>query len=200
MITEATVSVVVGDVDTPVGPLRVAEHRPAVGDDASRAGRVVVLAFADHFDRVAGPVRRRLPGPWEEGRPVALEPVQRYLDGDLTALESLRVDVVGSAFRRRVWDVLRAIPAGETRSYADVARALGAPRAVRAVGSANGANPVWLVVPCHRVVRSDGDLGGYGGGLDRKAWLLAHEREHAHDGAAPGVAAAASSGSRPRLS
>ncbi len=158
-------AVVVGTVDTPVGPLRVAE----------RCGRVVVLAFADHFDRVAEPVRRRFPGPWEEGHPAALGPLARYVAGELDALDEIEVDVAGTPFRERVWDALRHIPAGETRSYGDIARASGADAAVRAVGSANGANPVWVVVPCHRVVRSDGSLGGYGGGVERKAWLLAHE-------------------------
>jgi methylated-DNA-[protein]-cysteine S-methyltransferase len=70
---------------------------------------------------------------------------------------------------------LRTIPVGQTWSYADLATAVSTPTATRAVGSANGANPISLVVPCHRVVRSDGTLGGYGGGLDRKRWLLAHE-------------------------
>lgn len=157
--------VLVGEVPTPVGPLRVAE----------RDGRVVALAFADQFERVAAPVRRRFPGPWIDGEPRCLRSLERYVAGDLAALEQLDVDVDGSAFRRQVWTSLRAIPVGETRSYADIARDVGAPTAVRAVGSANGANPVWLIVPCHRVVRSDGALGGYGGGVERKRWLLRHE-------------------------
>ena len=74
-----------------------------------------------------------------------------------------------------MWTALRAIPAGTTASYGELARAVGAPRAVRAVGAANGANPVAIIVPCHRVIGSDGTLTGYGGGLPRKEWLLAHE-------------------------
>jgi methylated-DNA-[protein]-cysteine S-methyltransferase len=74
-----------------------------------------------------------------------------------------------------VWAALRDIPAGSTLSYADLARRIGEPRAVRAVGAANGANPVAVIVPCHRVIGADGTLTGYGGGLERKQWLLAHE-------------------------
>lgn len=160
----ATISV--GEIATPVGTLRVAE----------RHGHVVVLAFADHFDRVGDPVRRRFPHDrWTEARPPSVAAVERYVAGDLAALDDLRVDLAGTAFRQRVWRALRGIPAGETWSYRDVAQRVDAPTAVRAVGSANGANPAWLVVPCHRVVRADGGLGGYGGGVDRKAWLLAHE-------------------------
>jgi methylated-DNA-[protein]-cysteine S-methyltransferase len=82
----------------------------------------------------------------------------------------------GTAFQRAVWTALRAIPCGETRTYGDVARQVGRPAAVRAVGAANGRNPIAIVVPCHRVIGADGSLTGYGGGLDRKRWLLAHER------------------------
>jgi methylated-DNA-[protein]-cysteine S-methyltransferase len=99
-----------------------------------------------------------------------------YFAGDLRALDAVPVDTAGTPFQRAVWAALRRIPAGTTWSYADVARAVGAPAAVRAVGAANGANPVAIVIPCHRVVRTGGALGGYGGGLERKRWLLAHER------------------------
>lgn len=88
---------------------------------------------------------------------------------------SLPTDVTGTAFQQRVWAELRKIPPGETRSYLDIARALGDPNATRAVGTANGANPIAIIVPCHRVVRSDGSLGGYAGGLERKKALLAAE-------------------------
>ena len=90
-------------------------------------------------------------------------------------LHDLPIDVVGSAFQQRVWAELRKIPPGETRSYADIAAAVGQAGAVRAVGTANGSNPVAVLVPCHRVIRSDGTLGGYAGGLDRKRRLLAAE-------------------------
>lgn len=82
----------------------------------------------------------------------------------------------GTAFQRSVWAVLQTIPFGVTWSYAQVARKLGKPRAVRAVGAANGSNPISIVIPCHRVIGADGSLTGYGGGLPRKRWLLAHEK------------------------
>jgi AraC family transcriptional regulator of adaptative response/methylated-DNA-[protein]-cysteine methyltransferase len=95
--------------------------------------------------------------------------------GDPRAPHELPIDVQGSAFQQRVWAELRKIPPGETRSYADIAAAVGQPGAVRAVGTANGSNPVAVLVPCHRVIRSDGSLGGYAGGLDRKRQLLKAE-------------------------
>jgi AraC family transcriptional regulator of adaptative response/methylated-DNA-[protein]-cysteine methyltransferase len=88
---------------------------------------------------------------------------------------ALPTDVPGTVFQQRVWAELRKIPPGETRSYLDIARALGDPNATRAVGTANGANPIAIIVPCHRVVRNDGSLGGYAGGLERKRALLAAE-------------------------
>ena len=87
----------------------------------------------------------------------------------------LPIDVHGTAFQEAVWRELRKIPLGETRSYADIAKAVGDPNATRAVGTANGKNPIAVLVPCHRVIRSDGTLGGYAGGLDRKKKLLAAE-------------------------
>ena len=91
------------------------------------------------------------------------------------AAPELPIDVHGTAFQEAVWRELRKIPLGETRSYADIAAAVGEPNATRAVGTANGSNPVAVLVPCHRVIRSDGTLGGYAGGLDRKKKLLAAE-------------------------
>ena len=103
------------------------------------------------------------------------------IEGALAAIESplaareLPIDVAGTAFQEAVWRELRKIPAGETRSYAQIAAAIGQPTAVRAVGTANGDNHVAVLIPCHRVIRSDGSLGGYAGGLDRKRKLLAAE-------------------------
>ncbi len=102
--------------------------------------------------------------------------VRAYFAGDLAALDRMPADGGGTLFQRRVWAALREIPAGQTRSYGEIASRLGIPGAARAVGAANGRNPVNLVVPCHRVVGSSGDLTGYGGGIERKRWLLAHER------------------------
>lgn len=101
--------------------------------------------------------------------------VAAYFAGDLAAFETVEVRTGGTEFQRRVWSALRDIPAGETRSYGQLAAAIGAPRAVRAVGLANGANPVGVIVPCHRVIGAGGKLTGYAGGLERKRWLLAHE-------------------------
>jgi AraC family transcriptional regulator of adaptative response/methylated-DNA-[protein]-cysteine methyltransferase len=100
----------------------------------------------------------------------ALEAIERPL-----AMPDLPIDVAGTAFQEAVWRELRKIPAGETRSYAEIAAAIGHPKAVRAVGSANGDNHVCVLIPCHRVIRSDGSLGGYGGGIERKKKLLAAE-------------------------
>lgn len=101
--------------------------------------------------------------------------LERYFEGDVGAVGTLAVATGGTAFQREVWAALRAIPAGETRSYGQLAEALDRPRAVRAVGLANGANPVGIVVPCHRVIGKDGALTGYAGGVERKRWLLDHE-------------------------
>ncbi|MBL8951315.1 MAG: methylated-DNA--[protein]-cysteine S-methyltransferase [Myxococcaceae bacterium] len=105
----------------------------------------------------------------------ALEAIERYFAGELNALDALTIAPAGTAFQKLVWAALRTVRAGATLSYAELADRLGRPRAVRAVGQANAKNPIALVVPCHRVVSSDGSLGGYAWGADRKAWLLAHE-------------------------
>jgi methylated-DNA-[protein]-cysteine S-methyltransferase len=99
----------------------------------------------------------------------------RYFAGDLGALADIDVESFGTPFQQSVWRQLRLIPTGQTRTYAEIARAIGAPTAVRAVGAANGANPVGIVVPCHRVIGSDGKLTGFAGGLPAKRWLLEHE-------------------------
>ncbi|MCB1636104.1 MAG: methylated-DNA--[protein]-cysteine S-methyltransferase, partial [Xanthomonadales bacterium] len=98
------------------------------------------------------------------------------------ALDALPVRTAGTAFQREVWSALRQIPRGETRSYAQLATTIGRPSAVRAVAAANGANPISLIVPCHRVIGSDGSLTGYAGGLARKGWLLRHEAATAASG------------------
>lgn len=105
-----------------------------------------------------------------------------YFNGNVHVIDDLSVVFSGTIFQNKVWHALRAIPAGETLSYGALARQIGEPKAVRAVGLANGSNPIGLIVPCHRVIGSDGSLTGYGGGLDRKRWLLAHEARHAGHG------------------
>lgn len=99
-----------------------------------------------------------------------------YFEGRSADPSPLRLDMRGAPFERQVWAALRQIPAGATTSYGAIARAVGAPGAARAVGMANGSNPIAIIVPCHRVIGSNGALTGYGGGLDRKTWLLEHER------------------------
>jgi methylated-DNA-[protein]-cysteine S-methyltransferase len=101
--------------------------------------------------------------------------MRRYFKGEIGVLKDLPVATAGTPFQTTVWKALRRIKSGTTISYAELARRIDKPRAVRAAGLANGQNPISIVVPCHRVIGSDGSLTGYGGGLSRKQWLLAHE-------------------------
>lgn len=154
------------DVETPLDTFRVAE----------REGRLCAAAFGDRWDRVAPRVESRFGAiGWVEGRTRAAEAIRQYFGGEIEAIDDVDVDTAGSTFQASVWSQLRRIQAGSTMSYSKLADAVGAPGAARAVGTANGANPVCLVVPCHRVVRADGAIGGYGGGVRRKEWLLDHE-------------------------
>jgi methylated-DNA-[protein]-cysteine S-methyltransferase len=100
-----------------------------------------------------------------------------YFSGKLTEFD-LTFEMIGTDFQQQVWQELCRIPYGKTISYGDLARRIGNPKAVRAVGLANGKNPLWLVVPCHRVIGSDGSMTGYGGGIKRKRWLLEFEKRH----------------------
>jgi methylated-DNA-[protein]-cysteine S-methyltransferase len=104
-----------------------------------------------------------------------LDALGAYFAGEVTALEGLSAEGAGTPFQRKVWAALRTIPPGRTMSYRGLAQQIGCPGAFRAVGAANGQNPISLVVPCHRVIAADGTLCGYGGGLWRKEWLLRHE-------------------------
>jgi len=136
------------------------------------------LAFPNETGAGARWMRRHLPDlPVRHGDPRAgglAEALDAYLDGALRTLD-VPLDLLGTPFQLDVWRQLLAIPYGEVRSYADVARAIGRPAAVRAVGAANGANPVPVVVPCHRVIGSSGALTGFGAGLDWKLRLLGIE-------------------------
>jgi len=150
---------------------------------AVSGGRLVALAF-DAAEREAH-LARCHPGLAPGRDPAAADVLARlraYFAGDLRALDSIPVLVRGTSFRLAVWRALRAIPPGTTESYAHLAARAARPRGVRATGQAVGANPVALVLPCHRVVGRDGTLTGYGGGLWRKAWLLRHEGVLAEDG------------------
>jgi methylated-DNA-[protein]-cysteine S-methyltransferase len=104
------------------------------------------------------------------------EQLNAYFEGEATSF-GLELNLVGTPFQRRVWRELCNIPYGCAISYAELARRIGQPGSSRAVGGANGRNPISVIVPCHRVIGADGGLGGYGGGLDRKRWLLEHEAE-----------------------
>jgi methylated-DNA-[protein]-cysteine S-methyltransferase len=164
--TTSTDHIATAHIETPAGTLVV----------AAQGEVVVACGFEDHWDGLRSRVAARFPAaPWSEEGSSASVAVEHYVGGDLAALDDLVVHTGGTDFQRAVWAALRTIPIGETWSYGQLAAAVGRGGAMRAVGSANGANPVSVIVPCHRVVRSDGSLGGYGGGLDRKSWLLAHE-------------------------
>ena len=157
-------------VDTPIGPVGLA----ASGD--SLVGVSLRSAFEGsgthaHLARALGELSLE-PAADPAGAATRL---RRFLAGDLAALEEQRVEMHGTEFQRAVWAALRRIPAGTTWTYSQLAEAIGRPTAVRAAGAANGANPVSLFVPCHRVIAADGTLWGYGGGLPAKAWLLRHE-------------------------
>jgi len=102
--------------------------------------------------------------------------LSQYFDGKLKKFKT-PLFFLGSPFQRQVWEELKKIPYGETRSYADTAKAIGKPTAFRAVANANGANQLAIVIPCHRVINTDGGLGGYGGGITRKEWLVNHEKQ-----------------------
>jgi methylated-DNA-[protein]-cysteine S-methyltransferase len=159
-------------LSTPIGDMLV------VGD---RQGRLRATFWTDDEEEVRGVLERH-----SRGSRIELEPasdphglsssLQAYFAGDLHAIDKVPVETGGTAFQREVWRALREIPCGTTLSYGELARRIGRPSAVRAVGLANGANPAGVVVPCHRVIGSNGSLTGYGGGIERKRWLLDHER------------------------
>ena len=136
------------------------------------------LEFADYEERMRRLLRINV-GKFtmkESRNPADLsDRIRAYFGGDLTAIDDIAVETGGTPFQREVWTALRRIPVGSTTTYAELAKTIGRPSAVRAVGMANGSNPIPIVVPCHRVIGSNGSFTGYGGGLARKRWLLAHE-------------------------
>lgn len=153
-------------VDSPLGPITV------TGDERGLTG--VALQNGAKQPRAVDHLR--------EDRALfqsAIEQLRAYFAGELRQFE-LTVHTAGATdFQQRVWRALQTIPFGQTASYRDIAEQIGAPRAVRAVGAANGKNPIAIVVPCHRVIGADGSLTGYAAGLDNKRWLLAHEARRA---------------------
>jgi methylated-DNA-[protein]-cysteine S-methyltransferase len=154
---------------TPFGPILVAS-------DAD--GRLCAVEFWNDEDEMRRLLHRHFgaaqvaPGKVPASIRAAFE---RYFAGDRMALKAVPWRTGGTEFQRKVWNALTTIPVGETWSYAQLAAAIGKPKAVRAVGLANGANPIPIVVPCHRVIGANGSLTGFGGGLERKRWLLRHE-------------------------
>ena len=162
----------VARIETPVGPMI------AVGDQRA----LHALEFSDdgHLERHLAELRVRLGSDIVAGRSATVEQVESELATYFRrgpVVFSVPLERRGTAFQNSVWDALLAIPLGEVRSYADIARAIGQPSALRAVAQANGANPFPIVIPCHRVINTGGELGGYGGGPARKRWLLAHEQD-----------------------
>jgi methylated-DNA-[protein]-cysteine S-methyltransferase len=155
-------------IETPIGAMVL----------VARDGVLLLLEFADATDRVAREMRARFAEVELQAasNPFGLSDVVRdYFSGDIHAIANLITDGGGTEFEQQVWAELRKIPGGTTRSYGDIARKLGDVGLSRAVGTANGRNPIAIVVPCHRVIGADGTMTGYGGGLARKEWLLRHE-------------------------
>lgn len=160
-------------VPSPIGALHL------ILDDADRLRALDFDGFENRMHRLLG----RHYGAVElvdGAAPAALaDAIAAYFAGNLTALEGVATETNGTPFQRTTWAALRTIPPGETLSYGALAARIGSPKASRAVGLANGANPVAIVVPCHRVIGAGGSLTGFGGGIERKRWLLAHEAAHA---------------------
>jgi len=170
--------ILVDTIESPIGALTC----------GVRAERVCLLHFGGDEPSIDEALER-----WYRGEPRdrrrhdgVRSLLARYFDGVHAAIDDAAVEMNGTPFQKRVWQALRHIPAGTTISYGELARRIGEPAAVRAVGAANGANPVALIVPCHRVIGSNGTLTGYGGGLERKAWLLKHEHAPCVDSARTG--------------
>jgi methylated-DNA-[protein]-cysteine S-methyltransferase len=162
-------------IKTPIGELLIVsdedDNLRAVDwkDYEERMNRLLQLHYRENGFRL-GPARN------PNGSAQAL---RSYFAGEIRAINTLPVQTAGTPFQREVWQALRKIPCGATVSYAQLAERIGRSTAVRAVGLANGSNPVGIVVPCHRVIGSNGSLTGYGGGIERKRWLLEHEKKHA---------------------
>lgn len=156
---------------TPIGEMLVVTDR----DQHLRA-----LDWQDHEERM-----HRLMERFYKERPLKIadgvmpralrDAFEAYFAGLLNVIDGIEVEMLGTAFQQSAWKALRTIPAGKTLSYSEQAERMGRPNSMRAVGAANGANPVGLVVPCHRVIGANGSLTGYGGGIERKRWLLRHE-------------------------
>ena len=161
-------------IGTPIGELLLA---------ADGTGKLRALDWADYEERMLRLLRLHY---GKEGYTLvpAHDPhglrdkMERYFAGDIREIDDIEVETAGTPFQRSVWKELRNIPSGSPISYGRLAEQIDRPNAVRAVGLANGSNPIGIVVPCHRVIGSNGSLTGYGGGLHRKKWLLDHEHRN----------------------
>jgi AraC family transcriptional regulator of adaptative response/methylated-DNA-[protein]-cysteine methyltransferase len=159
-------------IDTPLGPML------AIGDDLA----LYMIEFVDRrgLEKEIERLRKKTKLAIVPGKPNPIKQIESELEGYFSGKNQefkTPLFLLGSPFQKRVWEELQKIPRGETRSYAEIAKAIGKPSAFRAVALANGANQFAIVIPCHRVINSNGDLGGYGGGIKRKEWLLKHERK-----------------------
>jgi methylated-DNA-[protein]-cysteine S-methyltransferase len=150
--------------DSPIGPLELRGNGTSITGLFMQTGR---------HPEILPP---GLPGD-DRSLLAAREQLEAYFAGRLEIF-SLELSPAGTPFQQRVWRALLEIPFGATESYGELARRIGLPQAARAVGLANGRNPISIVIPCHRVIGADGSLTGYGGGIERKKWLLAHEQRH----------------------
>jgi methylated-DNA-[protein]-cysteine S-methyltransferase len=157
-------------VDSPIGPLTL----------AGTGGELHHLRMVDQSHEPDRSAWHSSSGLFEDAR----EQLDAYFAGTLTEFD-IPLRLVGTDFQQRVWEALRTIPYGETRSYGEIAQQIGSPAASRAVGMANGRNPISVIVPCHRVIGANGGLTGYGGGLDRKRQLLALEQSRGGAAAPP---------------
>ena len=155
-------------IETPIGDMIL----------VARDGVLLLLEFEDATGRVEREMKMRFKNfeMQPATNPFGLTDIMRdYFTGNIRAIDRILTDGGGTAFEKSVWAELRKIPAGVTRSYGSIARKLGDINMSRAVGTANGRNPISIVVPCHRVIGADGSMTGYGGGIHRKEWLLRHE-------------------------
>ncbi len=159
-------------IGTPTGPMLLVtddEHRLRAVDWEDHEPRLCRLLQRQCGEEAVQLRDRARPSP-------ARRALEAYFEGDIGAIAGALTETNGTVFQREVWAELRRIPAGHPISYATLARRIGKPKAVRAVGLANAANPIAIFVPCHRVIGANNSLTGYGGGLERKRWLLEHER------------------------
>lgn len=170
--SKSAASFALDHVRTPIGVMLI------VTDDE---GRLRAAEFQDHEDRMRRSLRLGA-GTQDRGAvrkaraPAAVrDRIEAYFSGRLNAIDGIETATLGTAFQEKVWRALRKIPPGKTLTYGALARRIGEDKAIRAVGAANGANPIGLIVPCHRLIGANGSLIHYGGGIERKQWLLQHE-------------------------